>query len=124
MQRLVDLTAIDRGPGEAGPGDGQPAAARFEVVYWLASASTRERLRIHVPVAAGEGETAPTLESVVALWPGADWLEREVFDLFGIVFRGHPSLRRILLEADFEGAPLRKDHPLRTNRPLPEKVVP
>jgi len=114
MERLVDLTAIDRGG----------ASADLEVVYLVASTSTRTRLRIHVPLADLDAEEGPGLESAAALWPAADWLEREVFDLFGIVFRGHPNLRRVLLEADFEGAPLRKGHPLRTDRPLPEKVAP
>lgn len=110
MERLSDLTAIDRG-GVKG---------RFELVYLLASTSTSVRLRIHVAL----DDEAPTADSVASLWPAADWLEREVFDLFGIAFRAHPNLRRILLEPDFEGAPLRKDHPRRTDRPLPEKVLP
>jgi len=111
MRRLVDLTAIDRGP-QGGQG------ARFEIVYRLQSASMDSRLRVHVPV---EG-THPTMDSVVTLWPAAGWLEREVFDLFGIRFRGHPDLRRILLAADFEGAPLRKDFPRQPNLALPKEA--
>jgi len=108
MRRLVDLTAIDRGGQEA----------RFEIVYRLHSPALNRRLRIHCRVDA----TDPTVDSVVALWPAANWLEREVFDLFGIRFRGHPDLRRILLEADFEGAPLRKDYPRQPSLALPEEV--
>jgi len=118
LQRLVDLTAIDRsGSGSAGSG-------RFVVVYALESPTTGRRMRVHALLAGGEGEgagveKAPELESVVSLWAAADWLERECFDLFGIYFHGHPDLRRILLEPDFEGAPLRKDHPRQPGLPLP-----
>jgi NADH-quinone oxidoreductase subunit C len=108
MRRLVDLTAIDRGGQES----------RFEVVYRLHSPDLNERMRVHVPVDA----TDPTIDSVVAVWPAAGWLEREVFDLFGIRFRGHPDLRRILLEAGFEGAPLRKDYPRQPNLALPKEA--
>ncbi len=106
MHRLVDLTAIDRG----GPG------ARFEIIYRLHSPDLNQRMRVHVAV----DDAEPSVDSVVALWPSANWLEREVFDLFGIRFRGHPDLRRILLEADFEGAPLRKDYPRQPNLALPK----
>ena len=109
MRRLVDLTAVDH-YGRSGFEN-----ARFEVVYRLHSPNLRQRLRVQVAL----DRQAPTIDSVVALWPAADWLEREVFDLFGIRFRGHPDLRRILLEADYEGAPLRKDHPLRVDLALP-----
>ena len=97
MRRLVDLCAIDRG-GKAG---------RFEVVYRLHSPAGNARVRVHFAL----DEEDPTIDSVAELWPAADWLEREVFDLFGIDFRGHPNLRRILLDDEFEGAPLRKDYP-------------
>jgi NADH-quinone oxidoreductase subunit C len=109
MRRLVDLTAIDRS-GQAGQ------EARFEMIYRLHSPDLNERIRIHVPVEA----STTMVDSVVAIWPAADWLEREVFDLFGIRFRGHPDLRRILLETDFEGAPLRKDYPRQPNLALPK----
>ncbi|HPG28519.1 MAG: NADH-quinone oxidoreductase subunit C [Spirochaetaceae bacterium] len=95
MTRLVDLTAIDRGVGEA----------RFELVYRLARSADGERVRVVVPLA----EAEPPPESVVSLWPAADWLEREIFDLFGLSFRSHPGLRRLLLPQSFGGAPLRKD---------------
>jgi NADH:ubiquinone oxidoreductase subunit C len=111
MRRLVDLTAIDRGSQGA-------QEARFEIVYRLQAPGSNARLRVHVPV----GSTEPTLDSAVTLWPAAAWLEREVFDLFGIRFRGHPDLRRILLGADFEGAPLRKDFPRQPNLALPKEA--
>lgn len=118
LHRLVDLTAIDRW-GSSAEGSG-----RFVVVYALESPESGRRMRVHVVPRDGKAgddgaPEAPELESVVSLWPAADWLEREVFDLFGIGFHGHPDLRRILLEADFEGAPLRKDHPRQPGLPLP-----
>ena len=106
---LVDLTAIDRGVG----------AHRFEVVYRLRAAEAGQGLRIHATVAEDPDSGVPVIDSVTALWPVANWLEREVFDLFGIRFRGHPDLRRILLEETFVGAPLRKDHALRLDPVLP-----
>ena len=80
--------------------------APFEVVYQLYSISKNERVRLKVATN-GEG-----LESVTSIWPSADWPEREVYDLFGVVFHNHPDLRRILLPPDWEGHPLRKDYPL------------
>ena len=80
--------------------------APFEVVYNLYSIPKNERVRLKVSVN-GEG-----VESVTSVWPAADWLEREVYDLFGVAFRNHPDLRRILLPPDWEGHPLRKDYPL------------
>jgi len=80
--------------------------APFEVIYNLYSISANERVRLKAAVN-GEG-----IESVTGVWPAADWPEREVFDLFGVKFRGHPDLRRILLPPDWEGHPLRKDYPL------------
>jgi NADH-quinone oxidoreductase subunit C len=109
LRRLVDLTAIDR---EADP-------RRFEVVYRLHSPSLNERVRVHV----GIGVESPSLDSVVSLWPSANWLEREVFDLFGIEFLGHPDLRRILLDSDFEGAPLRKDYLRQPGLGLPKEAA-
>jgi len=81
---------------------------RFAVVYHLCSLRDRRRLRVRVPVPEGD----PSIDSIVELWPAANWAEREVFDLFGIRFKGHPDLRRILNPDDFEGHPLRKDFPL------------
>src|SRR5919197_592216 len=94
---LTDLTAVD-----------YPARPRrFDVVYHLYSMTRNHRLRLKATV--GENETIP---SVVAVWKAANWEERECFDMFGIVFSGHPDLRRILLPEDWEGFPLRKDYPL------------
>jgi NADH-quinone oxidoreductase subunit C len=84
-----------------------PAVPRFEVVYHLASIEHGTRLRLKVRV--GEHDTVPTVQGV---WPGANWLEREVWDLFGIVFEGHGDLRRLLMPEDWEGHPLRKDYPV------------
>jgi NADH-quinone oxidoreductase subunit C len=94
--------------------------APFEVVYNLYSISRNERVRLKVNTN-GEG-----VESVTSVWPSAEWPEREVYDLFGVVFRNHPDLRRILMPPDWEGHPLRKDYPLEfvenawTERHLPE----
>ena len=82
-------------------------ARRFDVVYHLLS--PRQNLRIRVKVAVGEDEAVP---SATAVYPGADWFEREAYDLYGILFVGHPDLRRILTDYGFEGHPLRKDFPL------------
>jgi NADH:ubiquinone oxidoreductase subunit C len=115
MRRLVDLTAVDR------LGRADSAVARFVIVYQLHSPTSQQRLRVEALLrteSAGDPDP-PSLESVSKLWPAAIWLECEVFDLFGIRFSGHPDLRRILLDADFEGAPLRKDHPLKIDRALP-----
>ena len=95
---LADLCGVDR----------HPSAPRFEVVYHLYSVRHGHRLRLKVPLA----EEDPVIDSVTGVWETADWHERECFDLFGIRFRNHPDLRRILLPEDFEGHPLRKDFPL------------
>jgi NADH-quinone oxidoreductase subunit C len=93
---LADITAVDWWPREP----------RFEVVYQLASADDRLRLKVSL---AGDAARLPTVQSI---WPGANWLEREVWDLFGIVFEGHGDLRRLLMPEDWEGHPLRKDFPV------------
>ena len=82
---------------------------RFEVHYVLRNLDTSEML----VVKAGVDEPEPELPSVVSLWPGADWMEREVYDMYGIRFAGHPDLRRILMPEEFTAFPLRKDYPLR-----------
>ena len=87
--------------------DWPPRPERFDVVYALYSTSLRHRVRLKVRVAEGEG-----VPSVSAVWPSANWLEREVFDLFGIRFDGHPDLRRILMPEEWQGHPQRKDYPL------------
>jgi len=81
---------------------------RFEVVYQLYSIRHRHALRLKAEVS----EDDPTIDSVMPVWVGANWHERETFDLFGIRFKGHPDLRRILLPEDWEGHPLRKDYPV------------
>ena len=91
-----------------------PRVPRFEVVYHLYSVAKNHRLRVKVLV---DG-TAPSVPSVVELWPSANWMEREVWDLYGIRFDGHPDLRRILLYEEFEGYPLRKDYPKERRQPL------
>ena len=100
--RLADLTAIDW----------HPAEPRFEVVYHLHSVENNERLRLKCRLAGDAAE----IDSVTSVWRSANWHEREVFDLFGIVFRGHPDLRRIMLPDDWEGHPLRKDYPVYGNK--------
>jgi NADH-quinone oxidoreductase subunit C len=98
---LTDLSAIDY------LDRGQPE--RFCVVYNLGSVSAEARTRVKAFVP----ESDPEIDSAAPLWKAAPWAEREVFDLFGIRFRGHPDLRRILLPDAYEGHPLRKDYPLR-----------
>jgi NADH-quinone oxidoreductase subunit C len=95
--RLSTVTAVDR----------YPAEPRFEVVYHLHSVERNERVRLKCRIA---GEQ-PEIDSVTSVWRSADWYEREVFDLFGIRFAGHPDLRRIMLPDEWEGHPLRKDYP-------------
>ncbi|MBI4447260.1 MAG: NADH-quinone oxidoreductase subunit C [Acidobacteria bacterium] len=101
---LMDLTAVDywkRNP-------------RFEVVYHLYSLANNQRLRVKAPLGGNE----PEIDSLTSLWAGANWFEREVYDMFGIRFKGHPDLRRILLYPEFEGHPLRKDYPITKRQPL------
>jgi len=93
---LSDLTCVHYPDNKATP---------FEMVYQLYSIAKNERVRLKVDTNSG-------VESVTGVWPSADWLEREVYDLFGVVFHNHPDLRRILLPPDWEGHPLRKDYPL------------
>ncbi len=98
---LVDITCVDylryRG-----------AQDRFGLVYLLANTQTNERITVRTFV----NDPEPVVPSVVELWEGANWLEREVWDMFGIRFAGHPDLRRILLPEEFTAFPLRKDYPL------------
>jgi NADH-quinone oxidoreductase subunit C len=106
---LTDLTAVDvsRFPGrEDGP--------RFEVVYHLYSIPRNHRLRVKVRVE----EDDPVVPTAVPLWPIANWFEREVWDMFGVRFEGHPDLRRLLLYEEFVGHPLRKDYPINRRQPL------
>ena len=100
--RLSSVTAVDRYPLEP----------RFEVVYHLHSIEQKQRVRLKCRLEGGE----PAIESVTSVWRGANWYEREVFDLFGINFLNHPDLRRIMLPDDWEGHPLRKDYPVTGTR--------
>ena len=95
---LSDITCVDWHPSEP----------RFEVIYHLLSIPHKERVRIKVRLS---GEN-PALDSLTSVWPGANYFEREVFDLFGVRFSGHPYLRRLLMPEDWEGHPLRKDYPV------------
>jgi len=96
--RLSSITAVDWTPSDP----------RFEVVYNLHSLERNERLRLKCWVSGAHCE----IDSVTGVWRAANWYEREVFDLFGIRFRNHPDLRRILMPSDWEGHPLRKDYPV------------
>ena len=99
---LVDVTAVDYWPRDP----------RFEVVYTLASLENRLRLRLKVPLD-GASAAVPTVSGI---WPAANWLEREVWDLFGIAFDGHPDPRRLLMPEDWDGHPLRKDYPVQVKK--------
>jgi NADH-quinone oxidoreductase subunit C len=95
---LSDITCVDWYPSEP----------RFEVVYHLLSIAKKDRVRLKVRL---DGSSA-VVESITSVWSGANFFEREVFDLFGVRFTGHPYLRRILMPEDWEGHPLRKDYPV------------
>jgi len=137
MSYLMDLTAVDfsafetmRSPAffnssgvavgprpeipDRDPWPGPPGPARFVVVYHFFSLPLKHRLRLEVPVDEADAE----VDSLTSLWAGADWLEREVWDMFGIRFRGHPNLKRILMYEEFVGHPLRKDYPVNKRQPL------
>jgi NADH-quinone oxidoreductase subunit C len=100
----LDITAADH----------FPRRPRFDVVYTLVSTANTLTLRVKVQLAT-EHESVPT---VSAVWPAANWLEREVWDLYGIVFTGHPNLARLLTPDDWEGHPLRKDYPVQVKLPV------
>jgi NADH-quinone oxidoreductase subunit C len=95
---LSDVTCVDWYPSEP----------RFEVVYHLLSMPNKERVRLKVKLHG----SSPAVDSIVPIWPAANFFEREVFDLFGVRFSGHPYLRRIQMPEDWEGHPLRKDYPV------------
>jgi NADH-quinone oxidoreductase subunit C len=105
---LADLTVVDY------LGYPDRDGLRFEVVYHLLSTRTLRRVRIK----AGVPESPCQIDSCVDLWAAANWMEREAFDLYGVRFRNHPDLRRILLYEEFEGHPLRKDYPKERRQPL------
>jgi len=92
--------------------DWYPEEPRFEVVYHLHSPERNERIRLKCRLPGAN----PEIDSVTGVWRGADWYERETFDLFGIRFRNHPNLRRIMLPENWEGYPLRKDYPVTGDR--------
>jgi NADH-quinone oxidoreductase subunit C len=101
---MMDLTAVDYMGREP----------RFEVVYHLYSLKYNRRVRIKARVS----ESDCSIDSIVSLWISANWFEREAYDLYGVIFKGHPELRRILLYEGFEGHPLRKDYPIKKRQPL------
>jgi NADH-quinone oxidoreductase subunit C len=107
---LSDATSLDRFPIEP----------RFELNYHLVSIPNKAKIRLRTRVSGDD----PVVDSLVPVWPGAGWLEREIFDLMGIRFTGHPDLRRILLPQDWEGHPLRRDYPTEGFRDVPATFLP
>jgi len=101
---FVDLTAVDH----------LPRVPRFEVVIHLYSIPHKHRIRLKVPLE----ESDPAMDTLTGVWRGTDWFEREAWDMYGIVFRGHPNLKRVLLYEEFDGHPLRKDYPIDRRQPL------
>lgn len=110
LDRLSDITAYDNVDGADGP-------KRFVMVYQLYSMRFHTRIRVKVTV--DEKESVPTLTS---FWRAANWLEREVYDMFGITFEDHPDLRRILMDERFQGHPLRKEYELKDRQPFPDSL--
>jgi NADH-quinone oxidoreductase subunit C len=108
MDHFIDITAVDY----------QGRSPRFEVVLHLRSMGKLHRIRLKAQLADGEGDDNPKIDSLVDVWMGANWFERECFDMFGIDFMGHPDLRRILMYEEFEGHPLRKDYDASRTQPL------
>jgi len=105
-QFLKDAAGFEQAVGITGV-DWWPKSPRFEVIYLLRSYKNNARLRLSVRLSEGQ-----EIDSVCSVWRGANWYERETFDLFGVVFRNHPNLERIMMPADWEGHPLRKDYPV------------
>jgi NADH-quinone oxidoreductase subunit C len=104
MEMFIDLTVVDRFSTEP----------RFDVVLHLYSVSLKHRVRLY----AGAPEEDPTVDTLCSVWAGANWFEREAYDLYGVRFKGHPDLRRILMYPEFVGHPLRKDYPKEKRQPL------
>lgn len=104
---MMDLTAVDYLNQEG-------RRERFEVVYHFYSLTLNHRIRVKAPVS----EADSTIDSIIPVWAGANWFEREVYDMYGIKFNDHPDLKRILLYDEFEGHPLRKDYPITKRQPL------
>ena len=116
MNMFIDLTAVDY----LWRGD----VPRFEVVCHLRSLEKGHRIRLKARIGDEEGNGAE-LDSLVPVWKGANWFERETYDMFGVVFKGHPDLRRLLMYPEFQGHPLRKDYPANRIQPLvPFRNVP
>ena len=137
MDFLMDLTAVDYSTfGDKGspaffassgvsvrptnlipdedPWPGPPESGRYALVCHFYSSTHKHRLRLQVSL----DEDEPEVDTLCELWPGANWLEREVWDMFGIRFKGHPDLKRILMYEEFEGYPLRKDYQVNKRQPL------
>ena len=116
FEQLIDLCGVDYSTygneGDEANADTGWQGRRFAAVYHLLSIRHNRRVRVKV---FAEDDEFPLLESVIAVWPGANWYEREAFDLYGMVFSGHPDLRRILTDYGFIGNPFRKDFPLTGN---------
>jgi NADH-quinone oxidoreductase subunit C len=119
MNQFVDLTIVDYPERE-------PAVPRFEVLLFVRSLGKKHRVRLKTRVRDGED-----VDTLTGLWEGANWTEREAYDMFGVKFRGHPDLRRILMYEEFVGYPLRKDYPIGKTQPLipyrevaPSKLAP
>lgn len=112
---LMDLTAVDYAKFRS-----FSKPARFELVYYFFSLTSKVRLRVKLPVP----DTDPVAPSLTPLYGNANWLEREVWDMFGIRFAGHPNLKRILMYEEFAGHPLRKDYPLLKQQPRVTQVFP
>ena len=105
FEQMIDLCGVDYSTY----GDGAWEGRRFAIIYHLLSVTRNVRVRVRI---FAEEDDFPVLESVADIWPCANWYEREAFDLYGIVFTGHPDLRRILTDYGFVGNPFRKDFPL------------
>ena len=116
FEQLIDVCGVDYGSFGKAAWDGAPsgggAGARFAAVYHLLSLTHNWRLRVR---AFADDDEFPVIDSVINIWPSANWFEREAFDLYGIVFTGHPDLRRILTDYGFIGHPFRKDFPISGN---------
>ena len=108
FEQVIDICGMDYKTY----GDGRWEGPRFAAVYHLLSVSRNNRLRVRV---FATDDDMPLIDSVVDVWPSANWFEREAFDLFGIIFNGHPDLRRILTDYGFIGHPFRKDFPISGN---------
>jgi len=116
FEQLIDVCGVDYGSFGKAAWDGVPsgvgAGARYAAVYHLLSLTYNWRLRVR---AFAVDDELPVIDSLVNIWPSANWFEREAFDLYGIVFAGHPDLRRILTDYGFIGHPFRKDFPISGN---------